>query len=113
MGDLMSPAQEHPECRYCVPNSAVPPVVSWTGPRRNSPSRRRSRAVPFVTSSLAESTTDQLAAENRLPIALENGRHHLHPTTAAQVVAALERGGVLLIPSDEAGPGVRLRRPIA
>jgi transcriptional regulator with XRE-family HTH domain len=42
----------------------------------------------------------------------ENGRHHLHPTTAAQVVAALERGGTLLIPSDEAGPGVRLRKPV-
>jgi transcriptional regulator with XRE-family HTH domain len=42
----------------------------------------------------------------------ENGRHHLHPTTAAQVVAALERGGALLIPSDEAGPGVRLRKPV-
>jgi transcriptional regulator with XRE-family HTH domain len=43
----------------------------------------------------------------------ENGRHHLHPTTAAQVVAALEKGGALLIPADEAGPGVRLRRPLA
>ncbi|WP_114772975.1 helix-turn-helix transcriptional regulator [Microvirga subterranea] len=42
----------------------------------------------------------------------ENGRHHLHPATAAQVVAALERGGALLIPSDEAGPGVRLRKPV-
>ncbi|MBZ6078444.1 helix-turn-helix transcriptional regulator [Microvirga puerhi] len=42
----------------------------------------------------------------------ENSRHHLHPTTANQVVAALERGGALLIPSDEAGPGVRLRKPI-
>ena len=42
----------------------------------------------------------------------ENGRHFLHPTTATQVVAALERGGALLIPSDEAGPGVRLRRPL-
>ena len=39
----------------------------------------------------------------------ENGRHCLHPSTAAQVVAALERGGVLLIPTGEAGPGVRLR----
>jgi transcriptional regulator with XRE-family HTH domain len=43
----------------------------------------------------------------------ENGRHHLHPATAAQVVAALEQGGALLIPSDEAGPGVRLRKPIS
>jgi transcriptional regulator with XRE-family HTH domain len=43
----------------------------------------------------------------------ENGRHHLHPTTAAQVIAALEKGGALLIPSDEAGPGVRLRKPVA
>jgi transcriptional regulator with XRE-family HTH domain len=43
----------------------------------------------------------------------ENGRHHLHSATALQVVAALERGGVMLIPSDEAGPGVRLRNPIA
>ena len=42
----------------------------------------------------------------------ENGRHHLHPATAAQVVAALEQGGALLIPSDEAGPGVRLRKPV-
>jgi transcriptional regulator with XRE-family HTH domain len=42
----------------------------------------------------------------------ENGRHFLHPTTATQVVAALERGGALLIPSDEAGPGVRLRKPV-
>jgi transcriptional regulator with XRE-family HTH domain len=43
----------------------------------------------------------------------ENGRHHLHSATAAQVVAALERGGVMLIPSDDAGPGVRLRIPLA
>jgi transcriptional regulator with XRE-family HTH domain len=41
----------------------------------------------------------------------ENGRHYLHSTTATQVVAALERGGALLIPSGEAGPGVRLRKP--
>jgi transcriptional regulator with XRE-family HTH domain len=41
----------------------------------------------------------------------ENGRHCLHPSTAAQVVAALERGGALLIPTGEAGPGVRLRLP--
>lgn len=41
----------------------------------------------------------------------ENGRHSLQSTTAAQVVAALEKGGVMLIPSDEVGPGVRLRRP--
>jgi len=43
----------------------------------------------------------------------ENGRHCLQATTAAQVVAALEKGGVLLIPSDEVGPGVRLRRPLS
>jgi DNA-binding XRE family transcriptional regulator len=42
----------------------------------------------------------------------ENGRHFLHSTTAAQIVAALEKGGALLIPSDEAGPGVRLRKPV-
>jgi transcriptional regulator with XRE-family HTH domain len=41
----------------------------------------------------------------------ENGRHHLHPATAAQVVGALEKGGVLLIPPAEAGPGVRLVWP--
>ena len=43
----------------------------------------------------------------------ENGRHHLHAATAAQVVAALERGGVLLIPPNEAGPGARLRLSMA
>lgn len=42
----------------------------------------------------------------------ENGRHCLHPTTAAQVVAAFESGGAVLIPSGEAGPGVRLRKPV-
>lgn len=42
----------------------------------------------------------------------ENGRHCLHPATAAQVVAALERGGALLIPAGEAGPGVRLLKPV-
>lgn len=41
----------------------------------------------------------------------ENGRHCLHSTTATQVIEALERGGALLIPSGEAGPGVRLRKP--
>jgi transcriptional regulator with XRE-family HTH domain len=41
----------------------------------------------------------------------ENGRHHLHSATASQVVGALEQGGVLLIPPDEAGPGVRLCKP--
>jgi DNA-binding XRE family transcriptional regulator len=43
----------------------------------------------------------------------ENGRHCLHPSTAAQVIAALEQGGALLIPSGDAGPGVRLRKPVA
>jgi len=42
----------------------------------------------------------------------ENGRHCLHAGTAAQVVEALEAGGALLIPADDAGPGVRLRRPL-
>ncbi|MEZ0170651.1 helix-turn-helix transcriptional regulator [Microvirga sp. TS319] len=41
----------------------------------------------------------------------ENGRHCLHPVTAAQVAAAFEDGGAQLIPSGEAGPGVRLRKP--
>ncbi len=40
----------------------------------------------------------------------EKGRHWPHPSTATQVVAALEKGGVLLIPSDEAGAGVRLQK---
>ena len=43
----------------------------------------------------------------------ENGRHCLHPSTEAQVIAALERGGALLIPSGDAGPGVRLRKPVS
>ena len=43
----------------------------------------------------------------------EKGRHSLHPTTSAQVVAALEKGGALLIPPDQAGPGVRLQKPVA
>ena len=42
----------------------------------------------------------------------ENGRHSLHMATAAQVVTALERGGAVLIPADEAGPGVRLQKPV-
>ena len=39
----------------------------------------------------------------------ENGRHELHRASAAQIVAALEGAGALLIPADELGPGVRLR----
>jgi transcriptional regulator with XRE-family HTH domain len=42
----------------------------------------------------------------------ENGRHRLHLTTVAQVVTALEKGGALLIASGEAGPGVRLQKPV-
>lgn len=42
----------------------------------------------------------------------ENGRHALHPSTADQVVEALERGGAMLIPSGDAGPGVRLQKPV-
>jgi len=42
----------------------------------------------------------------------ENERHSLNPGTAAQVVAAFEDGGALLIPSGDAGPGVRLRKPV-
>lgn len=41
----------------------------------------------------------------------ESGRHELHRATEAQVVKAIEEGGVLLIASDEAGPGVRRRAP--
>lgn len=42
----------------------------------------------------------------------ENGRHSLHHSTADQVVEALEQGGAVLIPPDEAGPGVRLQKPV-
>jgi transcriptional regulator with XRE-family HTH domain len=38
----------------------------------------------------------------------EKGRHELQRATAAQIVLALEQAGVLLIPADEMGPGVRL-----
>ena len=40
----------------------------------------------------------------------EKGRHVLHRTSAAQIVLALEKGGAVLIPADELGPGVRLLR---
>ena len=38
----------------------------------------------------------------------ENGRHDLHRASEIQIVAALRKGGVILIPIDEYGPGVRL-----
>jgi transcriptional regulator with XRE-family HTH domain len=41
----------------------------------------------------------------------EKGRHELHRTTEAQILLALERAGVRLIPADEMGPGVRLSSP--
>jgi transcriptional regulator with XRE-family HTH domain len=43
----------------------------------------------------------------------ENGRHSLHSSTADQVVEALERAGAMLIPPGEAGPGVRLQKPVS
>jgi DNA-binding XRE family transcriptional regulator len=43
----------------------------------------------------------------------ENGRHCLHSSTAESIVEALERGGAMLIPSGEAGPGVRLQKPVS
>jgi hypothetical protein len=38
----------------------------------------------------------------------EKGRHELQRATETQIVIAFEQAGVLLIPSDELGPGVRL-----
>lgn len=43
----------------------------------------------------------------------EKGRHDLHRASETQIVAALREGGVMLIPSDELGPGVRLRATTA
>ncbi len=37
-------------------------------------------------------------------------RHALHHASERLLVKALEEGGVLLIPSGNGGPGVRLRR---
>lgn len=41
----------------------------------------------------------------------ENARHELLRATEAQIVQAIEQAGVMLIPADSAGPGVRLRAP--
>ena len=42
----------------------------------------------------------------------ENGQHELHRGSAAVIRGALEGSGVILVGADEeAGPGVRLRRP--
>ncbi len=38
----------------------------------------------------------------------EKGRHDLNRVSAAQIKAALEAAGVILIPADTLGPGVRL-----
>ncbi|WP_429515133.1 helix-turn-helix transcriptional regulator [Rhodoligotrophos appendicifer] len=44
----------------------------------------------------------------------EKGRHDFHRSTLAQILSALELAGVLFIPADAAGPGVRLRHvPLA
>lgn len=40
----------------------------------------------------------------------EAGRHELHRSNQLLIIAALESGGVLLVPADDAGPGVRLRK---
>ncbi len=40
----------------------------------------------------------------------EKGRHDLNRVSAAQIRGALEAAGVILIPADALGPGVRLRR---
>ena len=39
----------------------------------------------------------------------EKGRHDLHRASETQIVSALRQGGVMLIPADEFGPGVRLQ----
>ncbi|MFK8250411.1 helix-turn-helix domain-containing protein [Ancylobacter terrae] len=39
----------------------------------------------------------------------ESCRHVLHRATEAQLVRALEDAGVVLLPADGSGPGVRLR----
>ena len=41
----------------------------------------------------------------------EKGRHDLNRASAAQITAAFERAGVVLIAAGEMGPGVRLLRP--
>lgn len=41
---------------------------------------------------------------------LERGED-LQDRTLAKIKAALERGGVILIPEGDEGPGVRLRKP--
>ena len=39
----------------------------------------------------------------------ETERHALHHSTERLLIGALEAGGVMLIPADEAGVGVRLK----
>lgn len=41
----------------------------------------------------------------------EKGRHDLNRISAAQIRAAFEAAGVMLIQADALGPGVRLRAP--
>lgn len=41
----------------------------------------------------------------------EAGRHELHMGTQRHIVSALEAAGVVLVPADDVGPGVRLRQP--
>ena len=43
----------------------------------------------------------------------EKGRHDLHLTSAQQIVRTLEEAGILLIFSEENGPGVFLKGPAA
>ena len=38
----------------------------------------------------------------------EKGRHDLSRASAVQIMAALAQAGVILIPADSMGPGVRL-----
>jgi DNA-binding XRE family transcriptional regulator len=39
----------------------------------------------------------------------EKGRHGLQRASAAQIILAFGRAGVMMIPPDEHGPGVRFR----
>lgn len=42
----------------------------------------------------------------------KGGRHDLNRVSAGQITAAFQKAGVVLIGSDEMGPGVRLTRPL-
>lgn len=73
--------------------------------------RAQCRAARGLLDWTQEELAEQAGVSRSTIRDFEKGRHDLQRASAAQIVQALGRAGVLLIAADQQGAGVRLQKP--